>query len=110
MSLFIEKNLEYDIVQSKILNTNFLQQCKMYCKRSFEMAWYKVENGVRVAKTVAEAQEWFDKYGNQAALAFAGHGKLQELIYMHDQTWQPLVPVHNYTINEDGTVTLSARE
>lgn len=110
MGIFIEKNLDYEIIQAQIQNTGFLSQCKLYCRRSFEMAWQKVVDGQRVVKTLEEAQAWFDKIGNQSALAFAAHGKLQELIYMNDPTWVPLSPPYAYTINKDGTVTLSERE
>lgn len=109
MGLFVDKNLDFQIAQMQIMNTNFLAQCKQYCKRAFDEAWFKVENNQKVQKSVSEAQAWFNKIGNQSVLAFAAHGKLQELIYMNDNTWAPLVPPHVYTLNQDGTVTISAQ-
>lgn len=84
---------------------------KSECQKQFDLAWKKKVNGQLVNKTVEEAQAFFDQYGNKAVLAFQLHGKLQELIYLTDNSWVPLVPPHNYTPNlETGTVVISAKE
>jgi hypothetical protein len=83
---------------------------KKECKKQFDLAWKKTVNGNLVNKTVAEAQTFFDSYGDKAVTAFELHSKLQEIIYMTDNTWIPLVPPHAYVKNEDGTVTILTPE
>jgi len=83
---------------------------KNECKQQFEVAWKKRVNGQLVNKTVAEVQAFFDGYGVKASLAFLLHGKLQELIYLTDDSWIALEPIHNYAPQQDGTVVISAKE
>lgn len=87
-----------------------LATLKQECRTQFDVAWKKGQMGKPVNKTVAEAQAFFDGYGDKAVLAFELHSKLQELIYMTDNTWVPLVPPYAYDKHEDGTVTISALE
>lgn len=84
-----------------------LATLKQECKRQFELAWKKGLNGRLVDKTFSEAQVFFDAYGVKATLAFDLHAKLQELIYLTDNTWVPLVPVYAYVRNQDGTVIIT---
>jgi hypothetical protein len=79
---------------------------KHECQVQFELAWKKRAGGQLVNKTQAEAQAFFDTYGVKAAMAFALHGKLQELIYMTDNSWVPLTPPYEYEVGKDGTVTI----
>lgn len=83
-----------------------LSVLKQECKSQFELAWKKREGGKLVNKTQIEAQAFFDSYGVKAALAFELHSKLQELIYLTDNSWVPLVPPYEYVENQDGTVTI----
>lgn len=87
-----------------------LNAMKLECRQQFELAWKKRVSNRLVDKTVEEVQSFFNSFGDKAALAFEAHSKLQELIYMTDNTWVPLVPQHNYVKNQDGTVTISAKE
>jgi hypothetical protein len=87
-----------------------LSAMKKECKIQFDVAWKKRVAGNLVNKTVAEVQAFFDGYGDKAVLAFDLHSLLQELIYLTDNTWVPLVPPHAYVKNQDGTVTISALE
>jgi hypothetical protein len=87
-----------------------LQVMKQECKTQFELAWKKRAAGKLLDKSVEECQEFFNSFGDKAALAFELHSKLQELIYMTDNSWVPLVPPHNYAFNVDGTVSISAKE
>lgn len=87
-----------------------LSSLKQECRTQFDVAWKKREAGQLVNKTVAEAQAFFDQYADKAVLAFELHSKLQELIYMTDNTWVALTPPHSYVKNQDGTVTISALE
>lgn len=90
--------------------SRLLATLKHECKAQFDIAWKKGVMGKLVNKTVAEAQAFFDQYGVKAALAFDLHSKLQELIWMTDNTWVPLVPPLAYDKHEDGTVTISEPE
>ena len=83
-----------------------LNNMKFACKLQFEIAWKKREHGEIVNKTQAEAQAFFDSYGVKAVLAFELHSKLQELIYLTDDSWVALVPPYFYTENQDGTVVI----
>lgn len=96
--------------QADLSALRLLNAMKAECKKQFELAWKKRINGVLVDKSVQEVQSFFDSFGDKAALAFEAHSKLQALIYLTDNTWVPLVPQHNYVKNEDGTVTVSAKE
>ena len=87
-----------------------VQVMKQECTDQFNIAWKKRVNGQLVDKTVEEAQAFFDQYGVKAALSFLLHGKLQELIYLSDDSWVALEPVHNYAPQQDGTVIISAKE
>jgi len=99
-----------DKQKADISAIRLLQAMKQECKTQFELAWKKREANVLVNKTVAEVQAFFNFFAANAALAFEAHSALQELIYMTDNSWVPLVPQHNYVKNLDGTVTISAKE
>jgi hypothetical protein len=103
---FISQPTQTDKSQADNSGLRLIQVMKTECKRQFELAWKKRANGQIVDKTVAEAQAFFNSYGDKAVLAFNLHAKLQEIIYMTDNTWIPLVPPHEYVKNEDGTVTI----
>jgi hypothetical protein len=79
---------------------------KRECRLQFENAWKKRDGNKLINKSPEEAQDFFDEFGVKAVLAFELHAKLQDLIYMTDNSWVPLVPPYEYTKNEDGTVTI----
>lgn len=83
-----------------------LATLKQECVTQFEIAWKKRVGGKIENKSAPEAQSFFDSYANKAVLAFDLHAKLQELIYLTDNTWVPLVPPYEYVKNTDGTVTI----
>ena len=47
-----------------------------------------------------------DMMGTDAAKGFLSHAKLEELIYLIEPTWVPLIPPSSYVVNQDGTVTI----
>lgn len=87
-------------------SARLLATLKQECKTQFDIAWKKPQMGKLVNKTQAEAQTFFDAYGIKAALAFELHSKLQELIYLTDDSWVALVPPYAYVANQNGTVTI----
>jgi hypothetical protein len=78
-------------------NTACLVQMKRTAEQVFNLFWHSAGHS---------AQDVCDLFGVDAVKAFEAHGKLQELIYMLDSSWEPLVPLYPYTKNEDGTVLI----
>jgi hypothetical protein len=87
-------------IKDRIMRENTL--CLAQMKRSamfvFNMLWKNPQH---------TPQEVCNMFGTDAVKAFEAHGKLQELIYLLDSSWVPLVPLKEYTKNEDGTVTIN---
>ena len=83
--------------QIKSENTRCLSVMKDTARVVFQLLWHSTD------KT---PQEVCDVMGTDAAKGFLAHAKLQELIYLIDPTWVPLVPPVSYTINQNGTVTI----
>lgn len=109
MSLIQVPAAPTDKEKSEVSILRLLQVMKQECKMQFEFAWKKRVANALVNKTVDEAQSFFNSFGDKAALAFEAHSKLQELIYLTDNSWVPLVPQHNYVKNANGSVTISAK-
>jgi hypothetical protein len=78
-------------------NTHCLSVMKDTAKAVFQLLWHSSD------KT---PQQVCDMMGTDAAKGFEAHAKLQELIYLIDPTWVPLVPPVGYTVNQNGTVTI----
>jgi hypothetical protein len=78
-------------------NTHCLSVMKDTAKVVFQLLWHSRD------KT---PQQVCDMMGTDAAKGFLSHAKLQELIYLIDPTWVPLVPPVGYTVNQNGTVTI----
>lgn len=103
---FINQNQQTEKQKLDNSSLRLLNTMKLECKQQFELAWKKRVNGKLENKTISEVQSFFDALGNKAGLAFTLHGKLQELIYLTDNSWITLIPIYNYTVNQDGTVTI----
>ena len=83
--------------QIKSENSHCLSVMKDTAIVVFQLLWHSSE------KT---PQQVCDMMGTDAAKGFQAHGKLQELIYLIDPTWLPLMPPCSYVANHDGTVTI----
>ena len=81
----------------KMQNTMCLQVMKATAKNVFEIMWNN---------PTLTPQQICDQMGTNATLAFEAHSKLQELIYLIDPSWEPLVPPFEYTKNQNGTITI----
>jgi len=55
---------------------------------------------------LATPQEMIDRLGNKCAMYFIASKNTQDLIESLDPTYERLVPQYEFTVNEDGTVTL----
>lgn len=80
-----------------VSNSQCLAQMKRTVTETYELLW---------GTKGQTPQQVCDLMGNQSALGFTLHGKLQEMIYALDPTWVPLLPTHEYVKNADGTVTI----
>jgi len=99
-----------DKQRTDLSSFRLLNVLKQECKAQFDLAWKKRADGRVVNKTYQEVQAFFDGYGVKAAQCFELHGLLQSLIYATDNSWVPLVPVYEYVVNQDGSVTITAPE
>jgi hypothetical protein len=72
------------------------------CKASFDLLWS--------GKTIEQCQAVLDLFGTSAMDLFIYHSAWQTFLATVDPTYLPLEPPFNFTINEDGTVTLSEKE
>ena len=75
---------------------------KMYSKmdRHHKQLWSLIWNN----SSGLTAQEVFDEYGSDACQFFLLSQNIQTMLASVDSNYEPLVPPHPYTINEDGTV------
>lgn len=71
-------------------------------KAVFDLMWNDLSR--------SEAQELMDSFGNEAYKIFQFHAAWQQLIKGVDDSYDPLYPPYEYTISEDGTVTISQNE
>lgn len=94
MNLTLPEIVDTKLNRILIVNSNCLSAMRASCRNVFDLCW--TEN----------PQEVCDQLGTDAVKAFEAHGKLQELIYLMDPTWQPLLPPYEYVKNEDGTITI----
>jgi hypothetical protein len=78
-------------------NTHCLEVMKETARVVFHLLWHSTD------KT---PQEVCDMMGTDAAKGFEAHAKLQELIYLIDPTWVPLVPPVGYSLQQDGSVLI----
>jgi len=78
-------------------NTRCLSVMKDTARAVFQLLWHSTD------KT---PQQVCDMMNTDAAQGFLAHSKLQELIYLIDPTWVPLVPPVSYTVNQNGTVKI----
>ena len=53
------------------------------------------------------AQEIFDAFGTEAKDLFILSSDLQTLLAKANPSFEPMIPPHPYTINQDGTVTVN---
>lgn len=105
MSLILSTELTDDL-KVKQSATRLLNSMKMEARAQFDAAWKKREGGAVVNKTVEECQAFWNAMGASGTLAMEAHSKLQELIYMVDNTWIPLLPTYSYVKNANGTITI----
>lgn len=100
MGLIITPQQKTVLDDIKLTNTTLLNQMKLSARNLFQMTWHNPKN---------TPQEVMDLLGVDAAKAFQAHSGLQQLIYLVDPTWVPLVPTHEYVVNQDGSVTIGAK-
>ena len=93
----IQPQIPTILTQIRAQNTYCLAVMKETATNVFQLLWHSTD------KT---PQEVCDMLGTDAAKGFEAHAKLQELIYLIDPTWVPLVPPVGYTVNQNGTVTI----
>ena len=98
MALINSQQSVYSVLDKiKSQNTNCLQVMKNTAIQVFQMTWQHES---------LSSQQVCDLMGTEVAKGFEAHAKLQELIYLIDPTWVPLVPPKSYIKNDDGTVTI----
>lgn len=81
--------------QIKQTNTQTLFMLKMGVTSAFELVW-----------TAPEPQAVLDQFGTSASQLFQASNAAQQLIKALDPTWVELVPPYEFTVNEDGTITI----
>lgn len=74
-----------------------LENLKVNIQASWNLFWNNPE---------VSAQEICDYYGNQAYKIFQESGFWQAAIKQRDPSYEELVPPKEFTINQDGTVTI----
>jgi hypothetical protein len=74
---------------------------KLSIKTGFDSIWNNPD---------ATPQEVLDTFGTEACILFDASSKTQEFIKSLDPNYTPLVPNKEFTINEDGTVTVKIEE
>jgi len=93
----IQPQIPTILTQIRAQNTYCLASMKDTATNVFQLLWHSTD------KT---PQEVCDMMNTDAAKGFLAHAKLQELIYLIDPSWVPLVPPVSYAINQNGTVTI----
>jgi hypothetical protein len=76
---------------------------KNRCLSAFNDLWGSENNPL----PIEEVQAVLNLFGSDAYQLFQIHQVWQQFIKTVDPTYEPLVPPYEYTINPDGTVTLS---
>jgi hypothetical protein len=103
----INKSTEQKVYEDILLTTkNLVAGEKNRCLSMYNKLWGSQES----PKEMSECQAILDLFGNDAYQIFDFHGKWQTFIASIDSTYVPILPPYDYTINEDGTVTLSEKE
>lgn len=99
MSLIKQHSDNTVLDQLQVINTNCLVLMKQTAITVFNMFWHNKQH---------TPQEMCDLLGADAKKAFEAHSGLQQLIYLLDPTWAPLIPPLPYTANDDGTVVIGS--
>jgi hypothetical protein len=101
MSIITPNSATNDVQNAVIrIKQNNLDLWKIIKERHtaiFNMVWYDSKYS---------AKQIVDAFGTDASDLFVFSGDIQNLLYALDNTYVPLIPPKNYTINEDGTVTV----
>jgi len=103
MTIFQDKQSEPVVPQEvriaqriRSMNTQTLMMLKMGVRQSFDAVW-----------NAPDPQAVLDQFGTSAAQLFQASNAAQQLIKALDPSWEELVPPTEFTVNEDGTVTIS---
>lgn len=81
--------------QVAMFNQQGLDSLKQSVTNSFHLVWY-----------ASNPQAVLDEFGSSAVELFQASVAAQEFIKQFDNTWVDLVTPYEFTINEDGTVTV----
>jgi hypothetical protein len=79
----------------RLINSRTLEHLKMGVKQAFEAVW-----------SAPDPQKVIDQFGTSAVILFQASNASQQLIKALDPSWEELVPPKEFTVNEDGTVTI----
>lgn len=78
------------------LRDTHINTVKMQYQQSFDLVW----------NSMYAPQAVFDMYGNEAVQLFVEANKTIGYILQLDSSYSPPMPKYEYTLNEDGTVTV----
>ncbi len=90
-----------EMVERRIrqMNKSLFEQIKQQHTTIFNEIWNN--------RMGLSAQQIFDSFDTDAKDLFIFSSQIQTLVKQIDEDYQPLIPPQPYTINEDGTVTVS---